>query len=137
MNVKIPLLSLAVVLLMACKPKSEEPTVPGTPASKPNWVMVTNPDYQSSMTLICVPPTGESLSSNDEVAVFWNDTCRATATSMNNVFFMGISGPTTEQVMELRYYSGTYRTLRTTQMTYSPNAQIGSVDAPYVLTFNQ
>lgn len=126
---------LAAVLLTGCDPKPTDPVVPGTSCSKPNWVALINSEYSSSMTITCVPPVGETLSADDELAAFWEDTCRATAYLQDNVFYLGICGPTYEQAMELRYYSATYQTMRVVSTTYSPNDNVGSVDSPYILSF--
>lgn len=132
---KLLFLSVVLVSIVACKPKPEEPVIPGDPSSKPNWQAVINPEFPSSMTITCLPPAGETVTTDDEVAAFWGDTCRAVAGQANGIFYIVINGPQNTLAMDVKYYSATYKTIRTAKFTYTPEANVGSTDAPYRLDF--
>ncbi len=132
---KLLFLSVVLVSIVACKPKPEEPVIPGDPSSKPNWQAVINPEFPSSMTITCLPPEGETVTTEDEVAAFWGDTCRAVAGQANGIFYIVINGPQNTLAMDVKYYSATYKTVRTAKFTYTPEANVGSTDAPYRLDF--
>jgi len=69
------------------------------------------------------------------VAAFWGDTCRAVAGQANGIFYIVINGPQNTLAMDVKYYSATYKTVRTAKFTYTPEANVGSTDAPYRLDF--
>lgn len=108
---------------------------PDEPIQKPNW-KADEVSYYTSMTMVCIPPTNESISADDELSVFLMDQCIATASIVENLFYLGIPGPDTLTSMELRYYSATKHTIRTAPLTYTPDATLGSSSAPYVLRFD-
>lgn len=124
------LMGMAMSLLVACH-KPDEPI-----AEKPNWVAVVNPEFSTSMTMICVPPTGERATVNDELAAFMDNQCYGVASLQDGIFYLGIPGPEDECPLELRYYSATKQSTRTLVMTYMPNARLGSSDVPYSLSFH-
>lgn len=127
-------LMVAVLGLFAACHKPDEPKEPV--AEKPNWVAATNPQFSSSMTIICVPPVGETASESDELAAFLDGTCYRVATLNGGIFYLGVPGPESEQPMELRYYSASKQNIRTLNMTYIPGARLGSSDVPYQLAFD-
>jgi len=137
-------LSMVILTIVACKSKSDEPAapaeqtqtdpvVPGEPASKPNWQAVVNPEFPGSMAITCLPPEGETVTADDEVAAFWGDTCRAVAGQVNGIFYMVVVGPQNTLPMEVRYYSATYETIRSTNISFEPDSILGSTDEPYRL----
>lgn len=127
-------LMVAVLGLFAACHKPDEPKEPV--AEKPNWVAATNPQFSSSMTIICVPPVGETASESDELAAFLDGSCYRVATLNGGIFYLGVPGPESEQPMELRYYSASKQNIRTLNMTYIPGARLGSSDVPYQLAFD-
>lgn len=130
------------------KPNTET-TITGN-QSKPSWAVPEDYDMTSSMTTIVkvdlsftypdqVAALKEKvLNEGDVLAAFDGNTCIGVAELTDNLFFLYITSPASEDnQVAIRYYSATLKNIFVAQetITFSNDAHIGSVSEPFAPKF--
>lgn len=118
---------------MSCKNEEEVNTF-----DAPNWQVVSG-DYSESMTAVIELANNIApyISENDEVAAFIDDECRGVAHQIDGQFVINIKGFSDENSpIVIRYYSARNRYMyqEIDKVRFSPDAVLGTIDHPYILT---
>lgn len=112
---------------------------------KPNWKSsASSSDYEYSATYILsvvVSGTQKSFKSNDELALFVNDTCRATAefSEDNSKAYLLLPGDDKEAKVTVKYYSSTDQHIYSLEngLSYTANGVVGVEDEPKSVEFTK
>lgn len=126
---------------------SDTPTPTPTPPSyptfdKPNWSVTDNSSYENSMTAYITLP--DSLLSDvmdaDEMAVFCNSVCRATAERIEvspgeYIWIAYIYGNTDNETLTIKYYSSKTSHMYNSENTFpfQKDKHYGNIDNPQVV----
>ena len=151
MTNKILIIACALLCLVGCKDKKDEPNNLIGHVEKPNWEAVADYDLTSSMTAVVqvdlsLSFTQEQLQSakyqpsqDDILAVFAENECLGVGVKDGDLWHIYIAPSTrfTPTSLVLRYYSASLKNLFTGDklITYQNDTQLGTMDNPYQPTF--
>jgi len=135
-------LVVATIALSGCKDNKAENL--NRNIARPTWTAVDDYDYTSSMTAIIrvnlkeqypVGAADFTLEENDLLAAFMGETCVGTATLQDGLFFLFITGPSSQSEkanVTLRYYSAKYSNIfvATDAFDFVNDDSKGTVNAP-------
>lgn len=151
MTNKILLIACALLCLVGCKDKKNEPNSLIGQVEKPDWVAVADYDLISSMTAVVQVDLSLSFpeeqlqsaqyqpSPNDILAVFADDECLGVGKEIDGLWHIYITPPmqSTTSTVILRYYSASLKNIfvGSELITYKNDTQLGSTDNPYIPKF--
>ena len=145
--------SILVFLFLASACTSEEPDSIAGNTQKPAWAVPENYDMTASMTAIVkvdlalsypeqvvnLPDSLRRVNTNDLLAAFDGNNCVGVAELVDNLFFLYITAPASEDEssLTLKYYSANLKNifLAKDPITFRNDTQLGSVAEPYTPTF--
>lgn len=151
MTNKILIIACALLGLVGCKDKKDEPNSLIGKVEKPAWMAISDYDLTSSMTaviqvdlLLSFPE--EQLqaakyqpSADDMLAVFADGECLGVGEKRGAVWYVYIASPMdkTPSTAVLRYYSASLKNIFIGDelITYKNDTQLGTTDAPHTPTF--
>ncbi len=151
MTNKILIIACALLCLVGCKDKKDEPNSLIGNIEKPDWEAITDYDLTSSMTAVIQVDLSLSFaeeqlqaanyqpSEDDMLAVFADNKCLGVGTKKGAVWYVYIASPIdkTPSTVTLRYYSATLKNIFIGEelIPYKNDTQWGTTDAPHTPTF--
>lgn len=147
MTNKILIIACALLCLVGCKDKKDEPNSLIGQVEKPNWEAIADYDLTSSMTAVVqvdlsLSFTQEQLQSaqyqpsqNDMLAVFAENECLGVGAKDGDLWHIYIAPSTrfTPSSLVLRYYSASLKNIfmGNELIPYKNDTHLGTADNPY------
>ena len=151
MTNKIMIIACALLCLVGCKDKKDEPNSLIGNIEKPDWVAITDYDLTSSMTAVIRVDLSLSFpeeqlraanyqpSEDDMLAVYDEKTVLSRGTKRGWVWYVYSAAPIdkTPSNVTLRYYSASLKNIFVSKelIPYKNDTQLGTTDDPYTPTF--
>mgnify|MGYP003293399786 CR=1 FL=1 len=146
MTNKILIIACALLCLVGCKDKKDDPNGLIGQIENPAWEAITDYDLTSSMTAVVQVDLSLSFSeeqlqsvkyqpsSDDMLAVFANNECLGVGKEIDGLWFIYIvSNSSSPFDMSLQYYSASLKNIFIANelVPYKNDTKLGSIETPY------